>query len=148
MIIRPADLNADALAIIDGARDFAKFTGMKLFPTDDDEFVAAIGRIMTLEGFEVLLAEHEGRIVGGIGILYSPYLWNPSFVVGEELFWWAGKNAPFRTGKKLMDEAMKRIDEKGAIPIFQLLENSPKGAEKIYQHHGLSRVGTIYMRIP
>lgn len=147
MIIRPANFDTDALAIIDGARAFAKFTGMNLFPTDDDEFVAAIGRIMTMEGFEILLAEHEDRIVGGIGILYGLFMWNPSILIAEERFWWAYKDSPFRTGKNLMDEAMKRIDEKGATPVFQLLENSPKGAEKIYQHYGLSCIGTIFMRV-
>ena len=147
--IRPANLEADALSIIDGAHAFAESTEFKeLFPDDYDEFTAAIGRIMTLEGMEILLAEHENRIVGGIGILYAPFLWNPKILVSDELFWWAYKHAPFRTGRRLAEEAMKRIEEKGAIPMFRLLENSPKGAEKFYRRHlGLKPVETMFARI-
>ncbi len=145
MIIRPADLDKDALAIIDGAKDFAKFTGLDLFPTGDD-FVKAVSRIITLEGFEILLAEHKDKIVGGIGILYVPYLWNPSVLLGDELFWWC-KNAPIKTGKKLLDEAMKNIDKKGAIPMFRSLENSPKSVEKTYRNYGMFPIETVYTRI-
>ena len=131
VIIRPADLNTDALAIVDGARDFARRIRMDLlFPENNDEFISAIGRIMVLEGMEILLAEYEDKIVGGIGILYAPYLWNPARIVGDELFWWTAQDAPFRTGRYLIDEAMKCIDKKGAIPMFHSLETSPRGVEK------------------
>lgn len=102
---------------------------------------------MTLEGLEILLVEHENKIVGGIGILYAPYLWNPERLIGDELFWWSSEDSPFRTGRYLIDEAMKRIDKKGAIPMFRSLETSPKSVEKIYNRFGLSKVETAFTRI-
>ena len=147
-VIRKANFDTDALSIVEGARDFADRTGMKsLFPKDDKAFTAAIGRIMTLEGMEILVAEHEKHIVGGIGILYAPFLWNPEILVGDELFWWTARDAPFRAGRHLIDEAMKHINEKGAIPMFRSLATSPDGVEKLYRRIGLSRVETAFARL-
>jgi carbon starvation protein CstA len=145
MIIRQANLDTDALAIIDGAKDFVQRISINLLPKKDEAFISAIGRIMTLDGLEVLLAEHNSRIVGGIGIFYTPYLWNQDILVGEELFWWTAKDAPFRSGRMLIDEAMKNIKNKGAIPVFRTLLTSPKGVEKLYKRLGLEPVETVYM---
>ena len=70
MIIRPADIEKDSLAIMDGARDFASRIAVRhLFPKDDNAFIKAVSRIISLEGMDVLVAEDKGRVVGGIGIL-------------------------------------------------------------------------------
>jgi len=148
MIIRPANLESDALSIMDGAKDFYKRTGVEsLFPTDDQEFIKAISRIIVLDDLVILLAEHEKQVVGGIGILYAPFLWNPSVTVGDELFWWTDRNAPFRTGRNLIDEAMKHIKEKGAVPMFRSMETSPKGVERMYNRLGMRRIETTYIGI-
>ena len=81
-------------------------------------------------------------------ILYAPFLWNPSITVGDELFWWTDRNAPFRTGIYLFDEAMKQIKEKGAIPMFRSMETSPKGVERLYHRRGLRRIETTHIGIP
>lgn len=148
MIIRSADFDKDALVIFQGAKDFAKFSGLNLFPDNDEDFVKAVSRIVTLENIEILVAEHENEIVGGIGIFFSPFTWNPSIMIGEELFWWAFENAPMRTGKKLYDEAMKMIDKKNAVPMFRSLANSPDSVRKLYVHDGLTELETSWMRIP
>lgn len=147
MNIRPANIEKDALAIVDGAHDFVERAGLhSLFPSDEKEFIAVIGRVISLEGMVILLAEHEGKVVGGISILYAPYLWNPSRIVGDEIFWWTSKDAPLRTGIRLFEEAMKQIDEKKAIPVFKKLETSPKGVEKLYLRKGLFPAETAFMR--
>lgn len=148
VVIRNADLTKDALSIMDGARDFASRVSFKsLFPQSDEEFVATVGRIITIPGVEILLAEFKGLIVGGIAISYGPYLWNPKLTAGEEIFWWAAKDAPFRTGHMLGNEAMRRIDERKAIPFFKSLETSPKGVRKMYDRRGLKPIETTFARI-
>lgn len=143
--MRVADIDNDALAIADGARDFANRVAFKsLFPKGRD-FNSAIGRIMELDELEVLLVEQNGKVVGGLGIAYSPYLWNPSLLIGDELFWWTAKDAPFRTGRSLFGEAMSRINEKGAMPVFRSLETSPKGVERLYRSFGMGPVETVFM---
>lgn len=145
MIIRPADLEKDALAIMDGARDFASRISVRhLLPEDDNDFIKAVSRIVCLEGMEVLLAEHEGRVVGGIGILYAPYLWNSAILVADEMFWWAAQDAPFRTGKKLIDETMRKIEEKKAVPMFRTLTTSPLGVERVYRSFNMQPVETVF----
>lgn len=144
--IRVADMKRDALAVIDGAKDFASRVSFgSLFPKGD-KFVEAVGNIVLMDGVEILVADHDGLVVGGIGIWYAPFMWNPSLLVGTELFWWAQKNAPFRTGRILFDETMKRIDERGALPMFRSLDTSPRGVAKLYQRNGLFPVETVFMR--
>jgi hypothetical protein len=91
--------------------------------------------------------EHEGEIVAGIGIQYASLLWNPEILTANELFWWAKEDAPFRTGRLVIDEAMKRIDQRGAIPVFRALETSPKGVEKLYRKFGMVPIETTFMRL-
>lgn len=149
LIIRTANVETDALAIMDGARDFAQRVAVRsLLPDDDEAFTAAVGRIVTLPNVEILVAEHEGHVVSGIGVGYSPYLWNPDLLVAEELFWWAVEGAPFRAAWKLLNEAMRHIDDKGAIPMFRALSTSPRGVERLYRKMGLELVETLFVRLP
>jgi len=145
--IRPADIEKDALSIIDGAHNFIERAGLHaLFPENEDDFISAFGRVLSLEGMMILLAEHEDKIVGGICILFAPYMWNPARLVGDEVFWWAHENAPPLTGTKLFNEAMKIIEDKNAIPVFKKLETNPKGVEKLYLSNGLVQSETTFMR--
>lgn len=146
MIIRQANLDTDALVLVEGARNFAMRKCKDYFPTDDNEFISIAAGIMNIEGLEILLVEHENKPVGGIGIRYAPFMWNPSITIADGLFWWTAADAPFRTGRYLIDEAMKRIDEKKALPILKSLEPVPNGVEKYYNHHGLFRDETVFTR--
>ena len=147
MIIRPADLEKDALAIVEGARDFANRTPIQSLLTGNT-FTEAVSRIVTLPDFELIVAEHDGVVVGGIGIFYTPLLWNSDFLTAEEHFWWTAKDAPFRTGKALLNQAMINIEEKGAIPMFKSLSTSHKGVDRAYRKFGMEPVETLYMKIP
>jgi len=148
MIIRSADLIKDAMAIHKGAKDFAKFTGLPLFPENESDFISAVGSIITLENVDIIVAEHENRVVGGIGLLFVPFTWNPAILIAQELFWWAFNNAPMMTWKNLLDEAMKRSEEKKAVPMFRALANSPDSVRKFYAHEGLTELETSFMRLP
>ena len=145
MKIRPADLENDALAIMNGARDFASRIALRhLLPEDDADFIKAVGHIVSLDGMEVLLAEHEGRVVGGIGILYVPYMWNSAILIADEVFFWSDKQAPFGAAHKLFVEAMRRIEEKKAIPMFRTLTTSPPGVERLYRSFNLFPAETVF----
>lgn len=148
MIVRLADLEADAAAIMDGARDFASRIAFRsLLPNDDAAFTEAVARIMALDGLEAIVAEHEGLVVAGIGVLFAPYLWNPAVTVGDELFWWAARDAPYGAGPKVAEEALRRIEERGAVPLFRALQTSPRGVGRFYRRIGLQPVEVSFMRI-
>lgn len=145
MIIRKADLSKDALAIVEGAKDFASQINFGSL-LDDASFIAAVGQIVTLETVEVLVAESQGEIVGGIGILYAPYIWNPQRTIADELFWWCQEKAPPRTGWRLINQAMANIDARGAFPMFSALQTSPESVGKIYHRFGMKPIETKYAR--
>tara|TARA_R110000744_G_scaffold55742_1_gene117816 strand:- start:869 stop:1315 length:447 start_codon:yes stop_codon:yes gene_type:complete len=146
MIVRKADLERDAVDIADGARDFANRSPIKDLLTDDDKFLKALSTVVMMPNFEVLVAEHDDRVIGGIGIFYAPLLWNNDILTAEEHFWWVAEGAPFKTGITLINQAMKNIEERGAIPMFKLLSTSPKGVDKVYRRFGMKPVETLYMR--
>ena len=146
MIIRPADLEKDALAIVEGAKDFATRTPINSL-LKGQNYIDAVTAVVTMDNFELIVAEHNGVVVGGIGLFYSPFLWNRDILVAEEHFWWTDKEAPFSTGMKLIRQAMKNIEEKGATPMFKSLSTSYKGVDKAYRKHGMEPVETLYMRI-
>jgi hypothetical protein len=154
--IRVADIEEDALTILDGAKDCARRhkaheggpdIGL-LFSNDDQPLIAALSQLVAHPGLEILIAEHEGRAVGGVGILYAPYVWNADLLTGDKLFWWTDENAPFRTAMLLIEEALERIEARGAMPIFRALKTDPKGVEKLYKRFGMVPVETTYMRLP
>jgi len=144
MIIREADLDIDALAITEGAHKFAKKMALGHLVADD--FMVPFSKIATLDGAKIIVAEHKGNVVGGIGMYIAPYIWNNSLFVADELFWWVDEGAPFRTAKLLFDEAMKEADKKNAIPMFKALQDSPDGVDKIYRKHNMKPIETVYTR--
>lgn len=144
--IRPANFDTDALAIVDGAREFSQQTSLASWFRHGSEFIEDISKIMVLENLEISVAEQDGEIVGGIGIVYIPFIWNHSILVGDELFWWTSKSAPFKTGASLFDFAMKRIKEKGARPMFRSLDTSPEHIEKFYERRGLRKLESAFTR--
>ena len=156
MIIRDADLQSDALVIMDGARDCVRrhkehlgnLNIGSLFPESDEKLMSALSHLVALPGMEILIAEHEDKVVGGIGTLYSEYLWNPDLLSADQIFWWAAENAPFRTARVLLLEAMKRIDARNAMPIFRVPNTLPKGIEKLYRRLNMIPTETTYMRLP
>lgn len=149
LIIRPADFDRDALAIIEGAKDFAQRVSFRSVFRTGEDFIKDISRIVTLPGLNILLAESRECIVGGIGILFVPYVWNPTRLAAEELFFWTSVNAPFKTARLLCDTAMNKIEELKAIPMFRRLHNSPKGITKLYEkRYKLWELETVYTRLP
>lgn len=146
MKIRPANFDTDALAIIEGAREFSQQTSLASWFRHGSDFIEDISKIMVLDNLEISVAEHDGKIVGGVGIVYVPFIWNYSILVGDELFWWTSKDAPFKTGVSLFDFAMKRIEEKGAKPMFRALDTSPEHIEKFYERRGLKKLESAFTR--
>ena len=145
--IRLANFDTDALAIVNGAREFSQSISLSSWFRSGDEFVEDISKIMTMENIDIMVAEYNGEIVGGIGIVYVPFIWNHSISVGNELFWCTFSNAPFGTGRALFDSAMKRIEGKGAVPMFRSHDTSPKHMDKFYKRRGLKKIESVFTRI-
>ena len=148
--IRPADLSKDALAIFDGAKDFISRMDYRDFlPETDEELMLAVGRVLNTPGVETLLAERGGRVVGGLGLIVSPHLWNPEILAMEELFFWTAPTAPKSAALRLLRAALSLAAERGVSVIsFKALTTSPKGVGRAYERLGLRPVETSYMGLP
>jgi hypothetical protein len=142
--VRDADMERDALAIMDAMRDFATRITFADMVATGDALTDAVAAVVTSENIELLVCG-EGELTGCLGIGYAPFMWNRDVVLGEEIFWWAAADAPFGTARALYTEARKRIEARGAVPVFRALANSPDGVNRLYCKTGLSLAETVYM---
>ncbi len=115
MKVRPADRVKDAEAIIAGVCDFVQERmNQDLIPADTG-FLAAIGReLIVRDDIDILLAENDGGIVGGIAFAYAPYPWNPALLMAEELAFWCRRDAPPKTVPGLLGFAEKTARDRPA----------------------------------
>lgn len=146
MNIRPADLESDWPDMMRGARDFvSRLAHPEVIPTDDERLSEALRTLLGLPGVEVTVAEHEGRVVGGIGMIYAPFHWNPEILWAEELFWWTDRNAPPTAAMRLFREACRVGRERGAWANFKRLMESPEGVDSVYRRSGFEPIEVSYM---
>lgn len=147
MIVRAADYDRDAAAILAGARDFiGRMTARDFAPQDDDELARALDFMSTMERFEIFVAEHEGCVVGGIGLLFAPLLWRRNVTAMTEMFIWTAPDAPGTTFLGLLRAAEKRRAALGVgLREYGALESSPPGIERVYARMGLVKTQTSWM---
>ena len=147
MDVRPANWSTDKQKIMEGAKDFiARMDFKEFLPDSEIEFSDAVGRVMSYDFVEVTVAEHEGDIVGGIGMSYVPCIWNPKSVMAEELFWWASEEAPKTTALRLLRFIKERASSVGADFLsFKRLTSSPIGVSKVYKRMGMRELETTFI---
>lgn len=149
MITREADFEADALAIFDGAKDFVSRLDFPEYVAQDDEgLIEAIGFVTSMPGFECWLVENDGRIVGGIGFVIAPPLWNRRIMGISEVFIWTAPDAPPTAFLRLVKQFMKRKTETGAIYRELVnLTSSPPSIAKVYERMGLRKAQETWIGI-
>lgn len=147
MDVRLANWSTDKQKILEGARDFiARMDFKEFLPDSEIELSDAVSRVMSYDFVEVAVAEHDGDIVGGIGMSYIPNLWNQKSVMAEELFWWASKEAPNTTSLRLLRFVKDRASSAGADFLsFKRLTSSPDGVSGVYKKMGLRELETTFI---
>lgn len=148
LIIREADNEADLPAIISGAISFAAESGLAEFlPDNPEDFVSSVATILSLPSVVVLLAVEEDRVVGGLGMNFSPSLWNLKSVVAEELFFWTEPNAPRTAALRLLRAAEDTArDRKADVLMMAALVTSPEKVGEVYIKRGLRPTQMTFMR--
>lgn len=147
MIVREAAFPMDAEAVTAGAEDFAHHVDLPdIIPQDRATLSVALSHLLALPSFEIWLAEHEGRTVGGIGLLFAPFQWDRGKIVMSEQFIWCGKGAPPTAFLALIRTADKRarhwnatIREYASVPPYTETLSS------IYRRKGLKPVQQVWM---
>jgi hypothetical protein len=148
VVIRPADLVQDRVAILDGAAAFAEEAGIRPWlPACFEDFRAVVEGVLALDCVEVLLAvDAEGACAGGLGLSFLPYVWNPRLILAEELFWWAWPGAPVWTALRLIRSGRARMIARGAhLQSWAALAGSPEGVRDVYARIGARPVQTTFM---
>lgn len=147
MIIRNLDLTDDEDMFVSGIKDFVSRMGeLSSLPASHNTLVLSIQQLIDLGVLEVLVAEYEKKLIGGIGMLYSSYIWNKGILIAEEQFFWTSTDAPITTALRLIQGARVRAKEYGCSYWFlKSLISSPDKLENTYKTMGLSLVETTYM---
>jgi hypothetical protein len=127
-----ADKDADMEDVLDIAAAF--WDNLDLDHVFDFESVAATIR---MEQVAVWLAEDLDLVVGGVGVLITPWLWNHRVMYMEELFLWAYDYAPKTTALRLMRHVMRIADDSMGRVTFHAMRTSPDKLENVYGRFGL-----------
>lgn len=147
--IRVADHQEDYRAVFRGAMAFVRSMQAKdIMPVPGSpDFDKALKTILALPGVSVLLAEDDsGEVVGMLGSLVTPFIWDRSRLCCEELFWWVSPGAPNSAALKLMRQHRDDAKMAGAeVMIFHKLDESPDGVDRVYRKMGTRPVQTTYM---
>ena len=147
--IRAIDLNSDLPMVIDGMKDFiSRMDYHEFLPDNYEDIVEGFTRLVDLDCTDILVAEYKGSIIGGIGMVYAPCMWNLKVLTAEELFWWVAKDAPLSTALRLLRHVKSNAVDKGCKLIsFSSLTSSPDALDKVYKRMGLRPTHTTYMGV-
>lgn len=138
---------ADIPMLLLGIRDFvSRMDYHDFLPSSEEELIGAVERLLGLDPVEIRVVEHDDIIVGGIGMLYAPSIWNSDALTAEELFFWVSPDAPSTTALRLIRDARVRARQQGCVILtFRSLASSPDKLAKFYRKIGLQPVETVYM---
>lgn len=146
MIARLANMDTDALGIHRASIDFiSRMQSADFMPENEDDLMAAIGRIIDMDVVEVVVAEEDGEILGCLGMMYAPFTWNPDLIMANEIFIWTARHAPKTTFLRMLKLVQERIKVRGAgVVEFGSLPSSPPGLGAVYRKMGLHPSQTVW----
>ncbi len=114
----------------------------------DVEYVSVLINALTENGiFNV--AEFGGKVVGMIGLIVTPFLFNPKYSSAGEIIWWVDPQVEGTGfGQELLRSIEKPAVDKG-IHTLQMIElvDSPIKASEIYLNHGYTLTEKIWTKV-
>lgn len=97
----------------------------------------------------ILVAEHDERMVGMVGVVLSPFPMDRSKLIANEVMWFVedGKRAN-GAGVALLRSIARETKAAGCCALFMLhLANSPPQAKMLYERLGYRYVEASYMKV-
>lgn len=145
-MIRNATL-ADVPEIVRMSRAFYPTTHYAQWGDMDDETVADFAAGL-LTDHVFLVAEDAGRIVGMVGVLIAPFVFNKHLTGAYEVVWWVDPEARgSRIAASLLAEMEQRSKDRGATRIQMVhMPNSPPQAAALYERLGYVHSETSYTK--
>lgn len=136
MAVRRAT-EADTQALLDMGRRFYATTLYERFAAYDDETVARLIGMMR-DGGVLLVFENEERLLGMVGLLLAPFLFNSQIKAAYEVMWWVDPSAQsVGVGRSLLEAIEPACREAGCAAIQMVrLASSPPQATQLYERCG------------
>lgn len=145
-MIRKATL-ADVPVIVSMSAKFYETTSYAAWADFNPDTVENLAANLT-ENHVMLLAEHEGEVVGMVGLFVAPFMFNNDRTGAYEVVWWVDPAAQGNgAGKALLAAIEPACKEKGADAIQMVhLASSPPQAAMIYERMGYAHTESSYTR--
>lgn len=137
-MIRPAK-QEDLRRIIEMAERFYPFTSYNnksKIPFDVD--TTAMLTSTMIDNHVVLVAEVEEKVVGVIGLVLMPFMFNPEYIHAGEILWWVEpEHICEGLGRQLLCAAEQACRDKNVTHIQMIdIECSAVQAEGLYRSEG------------
>ncbi len=96
----------------------------------------------------ILLAEHDGKTVGMIGVGIAPMPMNHAVLMAQEVLWWVDHGARgSRAACELIERAEEIARERSAQRIsMSALANSPLVVERMYRRWGYRACESAFLK--
>jgi GNAT superfamily N-acetyltransferase len=147
VIIRQAN-GSDFDALLEMGEQFYNQTHYSDFCAYDFGSAAVLFDIMLRDGV-FLVAEQDGDVIGMVGLVVVPFMFNPSKRSAHEVVWYVDPSArAARAGPALMAAVEPACRALNVDVIHMLhLSSSPSGAARMYERLGLKRTETTYSKV-
>lgn len=147
-MIRPATHEDIATVAALGQRFFKEAGWSDVAEWDDASIRHTLGHLIDGEGGILLVAEHDGRIVGMTGGLVHPLYFNHSQLTGQELFWWVDPEHRKGIGAALLDRLEVEARARGASSwaMIALDKVRPEAVGAVYRRRGYRAAEHSYIK--
>lgn len=136
MTVRHAT-KSDIPRIVEMSEQFYATTAYPALAPLAKESAAGLALIMIETGV-MLVAEHDGRVVGMVGLFIEPFTFNVTVTVATEIVWWVAPDAQGAgAGRELLAAIEPACKARGAHAIRMMcLASSPPQAAALYARMG------------
>lgn len=129
----------DLRAIVDMSDRFYHYTSywtLSKIPFSP-EHVAMIATGL-MEGGVMNVAEVDGKVVGMIGMIFVPFLFNPNYMTAGEIIWWVEPEYWKQGIGEALLESVEEPCREAKITHMNMIDisSSSEWAEKVYRKHG------------
>lgn len=102
-----------------------------------------------LEDSVLVVYELGGVVMGMLGVIIIPFLFNPEYLTAGEVIWWVEPEVQSAgLGEELLLAIEPKLREKGITHVQMIdLVNSPVTAANLYQKHGYELTERCYTKV-
>ena len=114
----------------------------------DVEATAVLASSM-IDAHVVFVAESGDNVIGMIGVILAPFMFNPAYTHSGEIIWWIEpEHAGEGLGRQLLRAAESRCRELGAHHLQMIdLECSPVQAEGLFRSEGYELTERVFTKV-